>query len=162
MQFTCCMWFFHVRCSSMQIPKNLTDVSTQFCSILFNGVSFIRTLMLSRSHHLCFGLMTTYLVLLAQNQLYSLFISSFILSNVECRQVSDICIAVQNYRHAAMLECRCVSDIYNCHCRQTSQWHDINIVYLYLYLYALWFWHINLYYFYFFFCCHQGFRTIIL
>ena len=81
----------------MQIPRNLTDVSTQFCPIIFNGVSFIRTFILSRSHRLCFGLITIYLVLfalsdnlLAQNHLYSLFISSFTFPNKDIKLWSDI------------------------------------------------------------------------
>ena len=65
LQFTCCMWFFHVRCSSMQIPRNLTDVSMQLLPILFNGVSFMNTFILSKSRRLCFGLITIYLVLFA-------------------------------------------------------------------------------------------------
>ena len=83
LQFTCCMWFFHVRCSLMQI--------------LFNGLTFIRIFILSRSHRLCFSLMTIYLVslalsdnLLAQNHLYSLFISSFTIPNKDIKLWSDI------------------------------------------------------------------------
>ena len=91
------MWVFHIRCSSMQIPRNLTDVSMQLLPILFNGVSFMNTFILSKSHRLCIGLITIYLVLFAfsdnlfaQNHLYNLFISLLAVSNKDTKLWSEI------------------------------------------------------------------------
>ena len=39
----------------MQIPRNLTDVSMQLLPILFNGVSFMNTFILSKSDNNIFG-----------------------------------------------------------------------------------------------------------
>ena len=65
--------------------------------IIFNGVSFMNIFILSKSHRLCFGLMSIYLVLFAfsdnlfaQNHLYNLFISLFAVSNKDTKLWSEI------------------------------------------------------------------------
>ena len=102
--------FAIVRCSSMQIPRNLTDVSMQLLPILFNGVSFMNTFILSKSHRMCFCLITIYLVLFAfsdnlfaQNHWYNLFISLFAVSNKYTKLWSDICRVVSSARERILL-----------------------------------------------------------
>ena len=94
----------------MQIPRNLTDVSMQLLPILFNGVSFMNTFILSKSHRLCFGLITTYLVLFAfsdnlfaQNHLYNLFISIFAVSNKDTKLWSEIYRVVSSAQERILL-----------------------------------------------------------
>ena len=93
----------------MQIPRNLTGVSMQLLPILFNGVSFTKTFILSRSYDLCFGLITIYLVLFAfsdtlcaQTHLY-LFIYLFAVSNKDIKLWSEIYRVVSSAQERILL-----------------------------------------------------------
>ena len=65
--FTWDKCFCHERCSSIEIPRNLIDDSTQLLPILFSGIPFISIYLywFAKVQDLCLGLTTIYLVFFA-------------------------------------------------------------------------------------------------
>ena len=89
-------WFFQESDSSIWMPRNLVLCSSKSLPIWDMGVSFIITVLPVKSHFLLSPCITINLVfwafsdnLLAQNQSYRLFISTFAFSNNVCMSGCD-------------------------------------------------------------------------